>query len=86
VTHAVCGRSKRKNRPCIALLEEAAIDNIPAIIIDPKGDLTNLLLTFPNLKPEDFKPWINPDDASRKGLSSDQFPATSRIMEERPEG
>src|SRR5262249_49243400 len=60
---------------CISLLEEAAIDNIPAIIIDPKGDLTNLLLTFPDLKAEDFKPWINQEDAAKKGLSSDQFAA-----------
>ena len=43
---------------CISLLEEAAIDNIPAIIIDPKGDLCNLLLTFPNLAPQDFAPWV----------------------------
>src|SRR5688500_734266 len=44
---------------CITLLEEAAIDGIPAILIDPKGDLSNLLLTFPNLAPEDFAPWVN---------------------------
>jgi DNA helicase HerA-like ATPase len=43
---------------CIALLEEAAIDGIPSIVIDPKGDLANLLLTFPELKPEDFTPWV----------------------------
>ncbi|MDH4341969.1 MAG: ATP-binding protein, partial [Nitrospira sp.] len=54
---------------CLALLEEAAIDNIPAIIIDPKGDLGNLMLTFPSLKGEDFQPWINEDDARKKGLS-----------------
>jgi DNA helicase HerA-like ATPase len=42
---------------CISLLEEAAIDGIPAIIIDPKGDLADLLLTFPNLSPQDFEPW-----------------------------
>jgi hypothetical protein len=54
---------------CIALLEEAAIDGIPAIVIDPKGDLANLLLTFPELRPEDFEPWINEDDAQKKGVS-----------------
>src|SRR5437762_13596505 len=57
----------------IALLEEAAIDGIPAIIIDPKGDLTNLLLQFPDLDPRRFEPWVNPDDARQKGLSVPQY-------------
>src|SRR6266567_4286597 len=52
---------------CINLLEEAAIDGIPCIIIDPKGDLSNLLLQFPNLAPEDFRRWLNPDEAEQKG-------------------
>jgi len=75
VTHAVCigMTGSGKTGLCIALLEEAAIDNIPAIIIDPKGDLTNLLLTFPDLKPEDFRPWINEDDAAKKGVSPDAY-------------
>src|SRR6476620_12310822 len=75
VTHAVCVgmTGSGKTGLCISLLEEAAIDNIPAIIIDPKGDLTNLLLTFPDLKPEDFRPWINENDAARKGVSSDEY-------------
>ncbi len=47
----------------IALLEEAALDGVPALIIDPKGDLTNLLLNFPNLRPDDFLPWVEPDAA-----------------------
>ena len=46
---------------CISILEEAAIDGIPCIIIDPKGDLTNLLLQFPDLAPDDFKKWLNPE-------------------------
>src|SRR6185503_17037079 len=58
---------------CLALIEEAAIDGIPAILIDPKGDLANLLLTFPRLRPEDFRPWINEDDARRKNLSPDDY-------------
>src|SRR5215216_545652 len=60
VTHAVCVgmTGSGKTGLCINLLEEAAIDGIPAIIIDPKGDLSNLLLTFPNLAPEDFAPWV----------------------------
>ncbi len=71
VTHAVCVgmTGSGKTGLCLALLEEAAIDNIPAIIIDPKGDLGNLMLTFPGLKGEDFQPWINVDDAKKKGLS-----------------
>jgi len=71
VTHAVCVgmTGSGKTGLCLALLEEAAIDNLPAIIIDPKGDLANLLLTFPNLTAEDFRPWINEDEAARKGAS-----------------
>ncbi len=71
VTHAVCVgmTGSGKTGLCLALLEEAAIDNIPAIIIDPKGDLGNLMLTFPSLKGEDFQPWVNEDDARKKGLS-----------------
>src|SRR5215213_8583084 len=60
VTHAVCVgmTGSGKTGLCITVLEEAAIDGIPAIIIDPKGDLCNLLLTFPDLSPQDFKPWV----------------------------
>jgi len=50
----------------IALLEEAALDKIPAIIIDPKGDMANLLLSFPELAPADFEPWVDPDKARQK--------------------
>src|SRR6478736_4314603 len=65
VTHAVCVgmTGSGKTGLCISILEEAAIDGIPAIVIDPKGDLSNLLLTFPNLAPTDFQPWVNEDDA-----------------------
>ena len=75
VTHAVCVgmTGSGKTGLCLALLEEAAIDNIPAIIIDPKGDLGNLMLTFPDLKGEDFQPWINEDDARKKGLSAADY-------------
>ena len=75
VTHAVCVgmTGSGKTGLCLALLEEAAIDGIPAIIIDPKGDLGNLLLTFPSLTGEDFQPWINEEDARKKGLSSVDF-------------
>ena len=75
VTHAVCVgmTGSGKTGLCIGLLEEAAIDNIPAIIIDPKGDIANLLLTFPDLRGSDFLPWINPDDAKKKELTPEAF-------------
>ena len=75
VTHAVCVgmTGSGKTGLCIGLLEEAAIDNIPAIIIDPKGDIANLLLTFPELRGSDFLPWINPDDAKKKELTPEAF-------------
>lgn len=74
-THAVCVgmTGSGKTGLCISLLEEAAIDNIPSLIIDPKGDLGNLLLTFPDLKKEDFQPWINLDEANKKGLSAEEY-------------
>ena len=59
----------------IALLEEAAIDRLPAIVIDPKGDMGNLLLTFPDLAADDFRPWIDPAAAEQKGLSVDELAA-----------
>ena len=75
VTHAVCVgmTGSGKTGLCVALIEEAALDGIPAILIDPKGDLGNLLLTFPNLEPADFRPWINEEDAARKGVSADDY-------------
>ncbi len=60
---------------CFDIIEEAAIDGIPSIVIDPKGDLGNLMLTFPDLRPEDFAPWINEDDAQKQGLSVADFAA-----------
>ena len=75
VTHAVCVgmTGSGKTGLCIGLLEEAAIDGIPALIVDPKGDLGNLALLFPGLRPEDFRPWINEDEAAQKGLSPDDY-------------
>ncbi|MFN2326482.1 MAG: ATP-binding protein [Gemmatimonadales bacterium] len=57
----------------LGLLEEAAIDRIPVIAIDPKGDLANLLLTFPTLAPSDFRPWINEEAARQKGVEPDAY-------------
>ena len=77
VTHAVCVgmTGSGKTGLCLALVEEAAIDGLPVIAIDPKGDLGNLLLTFPKLSPEDFRPWIDEDEARRAGLTPDAFAA-----------
>lgn len=74
-THAVCVgmTGSGKTGLCLTLLEEAAIDGVPAIAIDPKGDLGNLLLTFPQLRPEDYRPWLDPADAERKGVSLDEY-------------
>ncbi len=78
-THAVCVgmTGSGKTGLCLALLEEAAIDGVPAILIDPKGDLGNLLLAFPELKPDEFKPWLDPADATRKGVTLDQLAETT---------
>jgi hypothetical protein len=77
VTHAVCVgmTGSGKTGLCVGLLEEAALDGIPAIVIDPKGDLANLLLTFPALRAEDFAPWIEEDAARRAGASPAEFAA-----------
>jgi len=77
VTHAVCVgmTGSGKTGLCIGLLEEAAIDGIPAIVIDPKGDLSNLLLTFPNLSADEFEPWVNPDEAKNQGVDIKTFAA-----------
>jgi hypothetical protein len=73
-THAVVVgmTGSGKTGLCIDLLEEAALNHIPALMIDPKGDITNTLLHFPNLLPQDFQPWVNPDQARRAGKSLEQ--------------
>ncbi|MCG8587281.1 MAG: ATP-binding protein, partial [Pirellulales bacterium] len=74
-THAVCVgmTGSGKTGLCLSLLEEAGIDGVPAIVIDPKGDIGNLLLTFPDLAPSDFRPWIDEGEAARKGVTPDEF-------------
>jgi hypothetical protein len=73
-THAVVTgmTGSGKTGLCISLLEEAALKGIPAIIIDPKGDLTNLLLHFPDLAPQDFQPWIDAEQARRSEKTVEQ--------------
>ena len=77
VTHAVCVgmTGSGKTGLCIDLLEEAAIDGIPALVIDPKGDLGNLLLTFPDLSAAEFRPWIDEDEARRNGQTPEEWAA-----------
>ncbi len=64
----------------ISLLEEAAIDRVPVIAIDPKGDLGNLLLTFPDLAPADFEPWVDPQAASAAGQTVPEFAAAQASL------
>ena len=75
VTHAICVgmTGSGKTGLCLSLLEEAAIDGIPAIVIDPKGDLSNLLLTFPKLQGSDFEPWVTEEEAQKQGISKTQL-------------
>ena len=77
VTHAVCVgmTGSGKTGLCLSVLEEALIDGIPVIAIDPKGDIGNLLLTFPRMAAEDFRPWIDEEEARRAGMDPDAFAA-----------
>ncbi len=59
----------------IDLIEEALMDGVPVIAIDPKGDLGDLLLTFPGLSAAEFQPWVDPAEAERKGLTVEQTAA-----------
>jgi len=74
-THAVCVgmTGSGKTGLCLAMLEEAAIDGVPVLAIDPKGDIANLALQFPKLRGEDFLPWIDEGEAKRKGLSEQEI-------------
>ena len=78
-THAVCigMTGSGKTGLCLSLLEEAALDGVPAIAIDPKGDIGNLMLAFPELRPADFEPWVDAGEAARKGQSVGDFAAAT---------
>jgi hypothetical protein len=82
VTHGVCVgmTGSGKTGLGIGILEEAAIDKIPALVIDPKGDMGNLLLNFPGLSTAEFLPWINSDDAARANQSPEQFAEAQAAM------
>jgi len=81
-THAVCVgmTGSGKTGLCIDLLEEAALQGIPALMIDPKGDITNTLLHFPELRAEDFSPWVNPDQARREDKTIEQAGADAAAL------
>ncbi len=76
-THAVVVgmTGSGKTGLCLDLLEEAALNKVPALMIDPKGDITNALLHFPDLAPADFQPWVNADEARREGKTVEQAAA-----------
>jgi len=76
-THAVCVgmTGSGKTGLCISLIEEAALDGIPSLVIDPKGDISNLMLTFPGLSAAEFQPWIDPAEAERKGMTVEALAA-----------
>ncbi len=81
-THAVVVgmTGSGKTGLCIDLLEEAALRGVPALMIDPKGDITNALLHFPDLLPDDFEPWVNADQARRDGKTQAQAAADTAAM------
>src|SRR6186713_180906 len=82
VTHGVVlgMTGSGKTGLCLAVLEEAALDGIPIIAIDPKGDIANLLLTFPNLDAKEFEPWVNEEDARKKGQDVPAYAAAQAAM------
>ncbi len=77
LTHAVCigMTGSGKTGLGIALIEEAAIDGLPVLAIDPKGDLANLALRFPGLSASEFAPWVNPDEARAQQTTPAAFAA-----------
>jgi hypothetical protein len=81
-THAIVTgmTGSGKTGLCIGLIEEAALKGIPAILVDPKGDLTNLMLTFPELLPADFEPWIDPTAARRENKTVAQVAKSTAAM------
>ena len=82
VTHAVVVgmTGSGKTGLCLDLLEEAALNNIPAIMIDPKGDITNALMHFPELAPADFQPWVNANEARREGKTVAQAAEETAVL------
>ena len=64
----------------VGLLEEALLSGVPTIVLDPKGDMGNLALTFPDLAGSDFEPWISSNAAESSGKTvADQAQATADL-------
>lgn len=82
VTHAVVVgmTGSGKTGLCLDLLEEAALNKVPALMIDPKGDITNALMHFPELAPTDFAPWINATQARREGKTVEEAAAETAVL------
>jgi Helicase HerA, central domain len=59
----------------VVLLEEARLAGIPTLVLDPKGDMTNLALVFPDLEPASFRPWVSEADAQAAGVTVDEYAA-----------
>ena len=57
----------------VGIIEEAVLDGIPSIVIDPKGDMGDLLLAFPDFDPKKFEPWVDKAEAERKGMDVPTF-------------
>ncbi|HZI93396.1 MAG TPA: helicase HerA-like domain-containing protein, partial [Patescibacteria group bacterium] len=78
-THAVCFgmTGSGKTGLCLVLIEEVIRSGVPVFLVDPKGDLANLLLTFPGLTPDEFLPWVDPAQARAAGVTVEQFAATT---------
>jgi hypothetical protein len=74
-THAVClgMTGTGKTGLGIVALEEALLQDVPCVIVDPKGDITNLALNFPELSPAEFLRWLDADEARRQGLTPEQY-------------
>jgi Helicase HerA, central domain len=64
----------------VVLIEEALLAGVPCLVLDPKGDMGNLLLTFPELDAASFRPWVNEDDARSEGLSLDDYAAKTATI------
>jgi hypothetical protein len=77
VTHAVCVGMTGSGKTALGMIvmEEAALDGVPVLAIDVKGDLANLALTFPDLSAAEFQPWIDPIEAARRQMTTESAAA-----------
>lgn len=64
----------------IDLIEEALLNGIPCLILDPKGDMGNLALNFPGLQATDFEPWIDEATAKKEGKTIVELAAETAAL------